>query len=188
MIKYAITGNIASGKSVVQKILQEHGEIVLDADIVGHNLLKNNREVVKIFKDYDILDCEEISREKLGEVVFNNKEMLEKLNSVMHPKIRTEIENFFEQNKSRKRVFVGIPLLFESNMQDMFDKVVFIYADDELRLERLMSRNGYTKEYALKRIQSQIPQEEKLNKSDIILKNNNTIERFTDEIIKTLCV
>ena len=183
MIKYAITGNIASGKSVVQNFLQERGEVVLDTDLAAHKVLENNREVIDIFKGYDILDNGKISREKLGKIVFDDKIMLEKLNSVIHPLVKEEIIKFFEQNSHLQRVFVAIPLLFEANMQDLFDKIIFVYADDKIRLERLIARNGYTKEYAEKRIASQLPQTYKLEKADIVIENNGSIEELKTKLL-----
>ena len=182
MIKFAITGNIACGKSTVENILKMKGYKVLDTDIVGHNMLQNNKSVGLAFKDCDIFDGENISREKLGKIVFNNPEKLKKLNSILHPQIKKEIEKFFDLNKSENKVFVSIPLLFEAKMQDLFDKIIFIYAEDSIRLKRLINRNGYEKDYALKRLASQLPQEEKMKKCDIIINNNGTIEDLAQQI------
>lgn len=186
MLKVAITGNIAAGKSTVENFLKENGFKVLDTDHIGHTILDNNNAVIDAFKDFDILDNGNISRTKLGIVVFNHPEKLELLNSILHPQIREKIEEFFNNNKSENTVYVSIPLLFEANMQDMFDKIIFVYADDEIRMQRLIKRNGYSNEYAQKRILSQLPQEDKLNKCDIIINNNGTLEDLQKQM--TLCL
>ena len=181
MRKIALTGNIASGKSEVQKILVSLGYKVLDTDIVGHELLHNNTEVKNAFAEYDIIENNEISREKLGKVVFSDEMLLKKLNSIIHPQIKNKIEDFFSANENEEKVFVAIPLLFETNMQDMFDEIIFVYADDDLRLKRLMTRNNFDKDYAQKRIDSQSSQNEKINKSHIIIHNNGSLEDLKEK-------
>ncbi len=183
MSKIAITGNIASGKSTVENILKAKGYKVLDTDAVGHVLLENSEEVKNAFKDYDILSVDDsISREKLGRIVFNDKKMLERLNSILHPQIREKIWEFLEENKDEKFIFVSVPLLFEAGMESMFDKIIFVYADDELRLERLIKRNGVSQDYAHLRLASQASQDEKLSGADFIIYNNGSVEDLERQI------
>lgn len=185
MIKIAICGNIASGKSTVQKIIEAKGFKVLDTDEVAHALLSvKNSELLETFKAYDVFENGEFSREKLGKLVFANSDLKKRLENVLHPQIRQEICKFFERNKNEKVLFVGIPLLFEANMQDLFDKILFIYTDDDIRLKRLLLRNGYSVEYAKARLNSQMRQEEKAQKSDYVINNNGSIEELNVNIIK----
>lgn len=185
MIKFALCGNIASGKSTVQKLLENQGYKVLDTDKVAHELLTvNNSELFLEFKKFDVFENGEFSREKLGKLVFTNKEIKQKLENILHPQIREKIKEFFEQNQNEKYLFVGIPLLFEANMTDLFDKIIFIYADDDIRLKRLLLRNGYSVEYAKARLNSQMRQEEKTQKSDYVINNNGSIEELNVNIIK----
>lgn len=185
MIKFALCGNIASGKSTVQKLLENQGYRVLDTDKVAHELLTvNNSELFLEFKKFDVFENGEFSREKLGKLVFTNKEIKQKLENILHPQIREKIKEFFAQNQNEKYLFVGIPLLFEANMTDLFDKIIFIYADDEIRLKRLLLRNGYSVEYAKARLNSQMRQEEKTQKSDYVIYNNGSIEELNVNIIK----
>lgn len=185
MIKFALCGNIASGKSTVQKLLENQGYRVLDTDKVAHELLTvNNSELFLEFKKFDVFENGEFSREKLGKLVFTNKEIKQKLENILHPQIREKIKEFFEQNQNEKYLFVGIPLLFEANMTDLFDKIIFIYADDDIRLKRLLLRNGYSVDYAKARLNSQMRQEEKTQKSDYVINNNGSIEELNVNIIK----
>lgn len=187
MIKFALCGNIASGKSTVQKLLENQGYRVLDTDKVAHELLTvNNSELFLEFKKFDVFENGEFSREKLGKLVFTNKEIKQKLENILHPQIREKIKEFFEQNQNEKYLFVGIPLLFEANMTDLFDKIIFIYADDDIRLKRLLLRNGYSVEYAKARLNSQMRQEEKAQKSDYVINNNGSIEELYKNLFKLL--
>jgi len=189
MIKYAITGNIASGKSSVEKVLISMGYKVLDTDLVAHKLLQeSSAEIIKRFNGYDITEGHNknvISRSKLGEIVFSDIKLKKELENIIHPKVKKEINTFFENNKNEDKVFVSIPQLFESKSEKMFDKIILIFTSDNIRLERLKKRNNYSEEYAVKRINSQIPQEDKIQKSDIVIYNNSSIQDLEQAVIKT---
>lgn len=189
MIRIALVGNIASGKSTVEKFLTEkYGFSVLDTDKACHFLLeKLSAKIIQEFKNYEILDENgRLSREKLGKVVFYNEDLKTKLENILYPNLRVEINRYFEEHKSEEIVFVAIPLLFEAKMENLFDKIMFVYCNDEIRLERLIKRNNYTREYAQKRLNSQLSQEEKVEKSDIIIQNNSDKIALEQEIDKAL--
>ena len=177
MIKVALTGNIASGKSQVEKILLSMGYKVADTDKINHFILLTDRiainEIKASFSDDDILDEDEtISREKLGKIVFSEGEKKLKLEAILHKRIIAKVIDFFNENSSEKVVFVAIPLLFETHQEGLFDKIIFVSADEDVRLKRLMERNNYSKKYAKARIASQEPETEKILKSDYVIYNN----------------
>lgn len=179
MTRIALTGNIASGKSAVSEILKKNGYDILDTDEVAHNLLTiTNKELFEAFKDYDVFENGEFSRAKLGKIVFSDKNIRKKLESVLHPQIAREIEKF--------EGIVAIPLLFEAKMEKMFDKIIMVYTNDAIRLKRLMKRNGFTEEEAKNRMNSQMPQDDKVAQCDYVIYNNGTISELTKVISKLI--
>lgn len=177
MISIAIVGNIASGKSTVENVLRKKGYKVFDSDIIAHEVLDDlSEKILEAFKDYDISKNGRISRQKLGALVFKDKNLKEKLENIVHPEIKDRLKKIFEENKLEKYIFVSIPLLFEVGWRNLFDKILFIYTEDKIRLNRLMQRNNFTKDEALARIKSQLPQEEKVKVSDFIINNNHSID------------
>ena len=187
MLKVAITGNIASGKSEVEKMLLNMGFKVADTDKINHFILMSDYsailEIKQAFKDEDILDENgAISREKLGRIVFSSLEKKLKLEEILHKRIFNKVEDFFKENANRDIVFVSIPLLFETNQQDIFDKIIFVSADVDVRVDRLIKRNGYTKEYALTRINAQDDELSKIQKSDFVIFNNSNFINLQNQV------
>jgi dephospho-CoA kinase len=191
MIKYAIVGNIASGKSEMERVLDKKGYVVLDTDLMAHDILTDKPDVPKAFSDYDVFEYGRLSRDKLGKLVFSDPELKTKLEDIVHPLIKEELESAFNVYSGEDVLFVSVPLLFEVGWENLFDKIVFIKSDDVIRLNRLIERNGYSKEYAQTRIDSQSAQEGKAKKADYVIENNGSKEEFIakiEEFIATISV
>lgn len=187
MIKVAITGNIASGKSQVEKVLLTLGFKVIDTDKINHFILMTDisaiKEIKETFKDEDILDeNSNISREKLGKLVFSKGDNKVKLEQILHKRIFEHVNKFLKDNKKEKIVFVSIPLLFETKQEENYDKIIFVSADKDVRLKRLMERNNYSEKYAKVRINSQDSEESKIKKSDYVIYNNSDFINLRKQI------
>ncbi|MBR1753934.1 dephospho-CoA kinase [bacterium] len=182
MIKVALVGNIASGKSLAENYLKTLYPVA-DTDIIAHELLKTSQNlIIEAFSDFDICENGTLSRKKLADIVFSNSGQKQKLENILHPLIKKEVLNFFENNSSSDLVFVSVPLLFESHFDKLFDKTIFIFANDNLRLQRLMKRNNLTEQQALIRIKSQLEQEEKIPLCDFVIKNETTPQDLYNKI------
>ena len=186
-----ITGSIACGKSTVSDYLIAKGYTIIDADKLGHVVLTSNdvkRKLAEKFGD-DILENNEISREKLGKLVFGNDDNLKILNSIIHPKIKELILKLQEEHKDEELVFLDIALLYEANFVDLVEKVAVVYVYEDVQLERLMMRNSFSKEEALKRIESQMNPQEKASLGDFVINNSyrkeDTFQQI-DEILEKL--
>jgi dephospho-CoA kinase len=187
-----LTGGIASGKSTVTKMIRELGIPVIDADQVARDVVKVGEEaytqIVATFGQ-DILQANgEIDRAKLGAIVFHNEQERKKLNAIVHPAVRRRMMAEKEEyvQSGAKTIVLDIPLLFESELTHLIDKVIVVYVDDEVQLERLMKRNGFSKEEALARIRSQMPLHEKVKKADAVINNNGTVEETKQQLLQIL--
>jgi len=191
MIKVGLTGNIAAGKTEVKKLFEKHGVKTICADSIVHELLENNEElfynISKDFCDVDIFSENKIDRKKLGKIVFSNEDKKKKLEGLIHPLVIKEINHFYNKNYDEKILIVDIPLLFEGKFEYLFDRILLVYASDDIRFERIKKRNNFEDEYIKKIMNSQFSQEEKKKKADFIIVNENkTLDNLEKEVIKLI--
>ena len=190
-LNIGITGSIACGKSTVSDYLIDKGYTIIDADKLGHVALTSDdvkRKLAEKFGD-EILENNEISREKLGKLVFGNDDNLKLLNSIIHPKIKELILKLQEEHKDEDLVFLDIALLYEANFVDLVEIVAVVYVDEDVQLERLMARNSLPKEEAIKRVESQMSPREKASLGDFVINNSYSKEdtfQQIDEILERL--
>ena len=192
-----LTGGIGTGKSTVSQILKEKKFPVIDLDIISHEVIKFPKVVEKIVENFgkEVLEYNNtgnwiISREKLGRVIFGNREKRLILNSIMHPEILHIMrEKILECKKENKIIFVEIQLLFEVQWEKEFDYILLVSAEKETQIKRILSRDNRSKEEALSIINSQMSLDEKKKRSDYVIENDGNIqdlEKKVDDFLKKI--
>lgn len=175
-----LTGGIGTGKSTVSELLAVHGFKIVDADVAAREAVEKGSEgleqVRQVFGDEAIDENGEMNRKYIGEIVFNDDKMREKLNQIIHPIVRTLMEKQKEVYlKEGYNVIMDIPLLFENNLQDTVDETWLVYASESIQVERLMERNDLTQEEAKARVYSQISIDKKRRMADRVIDNRGTL-------------
>ena len=183
-----ITGSIACGKSTVSNYLKSKGYIVIDADKIGHEALDDDYVKEKLILAFgnEILENNKINRQKLGELVFGNSSNLNVLNSIIHPEIRKKILEKIDKNNDKELIFIDVALLFEAKFDDLVDKIIVVYVDENTQLTRLMKRNSISKKEALSRIVSQMSPTEKAKLGDYTVNNNLDVINTYEQVDKVL--
>lgn len=180
---YALSGGIGSGKSSVCDILSSLGYCIINADVIAHQVLKEKtREVVKVFGE-EILQEGEISRVKLGKIVFEDKAKLKELEMILSLGIKKEIFRLCEVCEAQKKpYFVEIPLLFEQREEYNFSHCILIVCSEKKQIERVCQRNQLKEEEVKKRIATQMPLREKIPLAWKILENEGNKEELKKRV------
>ena len=199
-----LTGGIGTGKSTVSQILRNKGFSVIDLDVISHKVIEFPSVVEKIVKNFgkEVLENNEnnndgnrtVSREKLGKIIFSNREKRFTLNSIMHPEIlRIMHKKIFEceskNEKENKIIFVEIQLLFEVQWEKEFDYILLVAAKRDIQVRRVLERDKRSEKEAWDIINSQMSLDEKRGKSDFVIENDGNIDdlnRKVDKFLKIL--
>lgn len=187
-----LTGNIACGKSLVASMLEALGAKVIDFDDIARSIVEPSEpawnEIVDAF-GRDILNPDDtINRKTLGNIIFNNPEKREILNNITHPKIiqytKDKVEKY--RNDNVEMLIIEAALIVErGGLKNLIDKLLVVISDEESQIERLTKRNGFSREEAISRINSQMPTEEKAQYADYVIDNSDT-EEETQKQVKNL--
>jgi dephospho-CoA kinase len=184
-----ITGSIGTGKSTAVDIIKEFGFTVLDSDKIVHEGYNIGSELYyKIINHFgeDILKGDEIDRQKLGEIVFNNDKKLNELNNMVHGYVYDKLKEGIEASKE-KVIFLDIPLLFETKdiHEPIYDEIWLIYVSEETQRKRLTERaiaENKKPEEVLKIIDKQISIKEKVFMADVVINNEGTVGELKENI------
>jgi len=189
MLHVGLTGNIASGKSHATQVFAELGAHVIDADSIAHELLLPGTEtylgVLQAFGPDILLQDRTVDRRKLGRIIFRDTSKRLLLNSLIHPEVRAEVLRRMadQENVSAAGIIiVDAALMIESGFYKQFDKIIVVYCDAGLQLQRVIARDGLTVEEARDRMASQIPMEERLTYADYRIETSGTFRQTREQI------
>ena len=192
MIIIGLTGGIGTGKSTVSNYLKEHDCLILDADAISRQMTEKGQpaliDIAKAFGE-DLLVDGVLDRQALGNIVFNDKEKLDILQSIITNKVVEYINTRIEELKEERYngiVVIDAPLLFECGMEGIADENWLVSASLDVRLKRVSQRDGLSEEQILSRINNQMLQEEKEKLSQVILDNSGSLEDLYKQINENL--
>ena len=198
-----LTGNIASGKSEVEKIFKKNNIPVLDADDIVKDLLKPNttcyKKIINNFKLFTkylpitIPGSDQLNKQKLRNIIYTDKKQKTIIESIIHPEVQKQMQEFandFLNNKTSSNLCVlSIPLLFNKNNYKFINKILYIDIDPQKQLSRLIKRDNITQNLASKMIQAQPSRDTRLKQCDIFINNNSNIkslERKISSLIRSI--
>ena len=190
MIIIGLTGGILSGKSTVADMLAEKGAVIIDADKIGHEAYKPHTEtwqrLVDTFGEWILRRNGEIDRKKLSDIVFSDPASLTLLNQIVHPRMRQMIEDEIEHLRAKdvNVVVLEAAVLIEAKWNDLVDEIWVTVAPEDIIIDRLQNRSGFTEEQARARIRSQLPTEEKVKHADAIIDTNCSLSDVSFRVLE----
>lgn len=182
---FGLTGNLASGKSTALKLLKKKGAIIFDADKLVHEYYKNRKssiykKLVSVFPG--ALKGKLIDRKLLGEIVFLDGKKLKILEAIVHKKVIEDLKAWAKKAKASKKIYIAeVQLLFEKNLENLFDATILIYTPKNILLKRIENNLGIKKQRALARLALYGPVKKKIKRADFIINNNSNIKALKNK-------
>jgi dephospho-CoA kinase len=185
-----LTGGIGSGKSKALTFFKNKGIPCYQADLAGHKVLNENPEVkakVQAYFGSEIYTSKGLDRKALGKQVFNNQEVLQFLNEIVHPAVRLDFQNFIEEQQA-PFIVSEVAILFENGGEKRYDKIILLTAPEALRIERVMARDGVSETEVRQRMQKQWTDAQKIPLADYVIDNTDwtTTENELERVYKKL--
>lgn len=185
-----LTGGIGSGKTLVAKYMESLGVPVYIADDEARKLMETKEIIDFVSAEFgnEIIENGKLNRQKLAQIVFNDPEKLQKLNSIIHPKVKEHFDHWVDEHKDYPLVVKEAAILFESGSYLGCDAVITVTAPLETRIQRVIERDKTDKESVLKRMESQWTDEQRIKKSNYVIHNISVKETYKqiEEILKLL--
>ncbi len=186
---YGLTGGIATGKSTVTNMLRSLGAFVVDADVWARRVVEPGsdglKEIVEVFGQSVLHSDGTLNRQALGSIIFYDAHLREHLNAITHPKIRQgmkrETSDYLAEHPDRPVIW-DVPLLFEGETRHLVDETILVYVPESIQLERLIARDGLSREDAEARIASQMSIERKRLFADYIVDNAGDLEQTKEQV------
>ena len=182
-----LTGGIGSGKSVAGDFFIELGIDVIDADHVSKNILDDNESAKKLFLEHfgeKFIDKNNnVDRALLRDEIFKNEDKKEALESIIHPLVREEIFNFIENSNSVYKIIM-VPLIYETNSQDFYDKIIVVDCKEENQIIRASKRDNKTKNDIINIMKNQASSDERMSIADEVIKNDSSLDDLKKQVIK----
>lgn len=173
MIKVAITGGIGTGKTTILSMFADKGIPVFNSDEIAREIMNTNpllkNEIITAFGD-KAYDKNKINKKYLSNVVFNNKTLLKKINSIVHPYVADEFNSWIKKQDSKYIIYESA-IIFENQGEGFFDKIICVTAPEDDVISRVMKRNNFSKDKIKSIINKQLPNEAKIQKSDYVIEN-----------------
>ena len=180
-----LTGGIACGKTTASNFFAEQGIEIIDADIAAREVVAPGEpaltEIATRFGDEVLQADGSLDRKKMRELVFSDPDKRKKLEAILHPKIRQRLRNQLEQAKGPYVIF-SVPLMFESGLDQLTDRVLVIDVSPEVQRQRLIERDGSSVEQANAIVNAQMPREERNSRADDIVDNSTNLDDFISQL------
>ena len=190
MLKVGLTGSIAVGKSFVCSVLRELGCHVLDADVTAREVVAKGTPglaaIVREFGEGVLTEAGDLDRKKLGAIVFADADKRQKLNSIVHPLVIEAQDRWIsdvEKTDSDGIVVIDAALMIESGGYKRFDKLIVVWCNSAIQLERLMRRDGLSESEAKERVAAQMPQDEKKKFADLLIDTSAGFEDTRAQVL-----
>ena len=186
MLKIGLTGGIGCGKSTAVDAFRALGADIIDADKISKDLVKTGNpvlaEIVRVFDKSILLPNGDLNRDKLKEIVFSDAQALQKLELIIHPEIRAEINHQIAVLSDSAYVIVDIPLLLEKNYSELFDRIVVVDCLPEQQIKRVIQRDELDVVTIKSIIKTQVSRETRLIAATDVLDNSGNINTLKDQV------
>ena len=187
MTVLGLTGSFGSGKSVVARMFATLGAVIIDADEIAKEVVKPGtpafQEIVQAFGREVLGEQGALDRKRLAALVFQDVSKREMLNRIVHPRVRKRELELLSHYKDHPLVVLSVPLLFENNMEHLVDKVVVVVVNEAERMRRLTEQQeGLTPDEIQRRLQAQMPQEEKRKRANFVIDNSGSLEEAQAQV------
>jgi len=186
--KYVIglTGNIATGKSEVRRILEKFGAFGIDADQLAHQVIAKGEpayeRIVETFGTKILAENSQIDRARLGQIVFGDRTALAMLEAIVHPQVRKIVDHQVRHAGQAVVVIEAIKLI-ESGYPKLCDSIWVTYSPEQIQLKRLMEQRGMTETLARQRVSAQPDQEEKINAANVVIYNEGSLDDLRQQVL-----